>query len=171
MPTVALRAATPADIPLLDAWRHRAGTHSEFEDFGPRPAVDYADLVARDALVTEEGGVLLVVVDQVAIGSVSWHAVLYGPNPESRAWNIGIALQPGSRGRGYGTTAQRRLAEALFATTPVHRVEASTDVRNVAEQRALEKAGFSREGVLRGAQFRRGGWHDLVSYSRLRPDD
>ena len=36
--------------------------------------------------------------------------------------------------------------------------------------RALEKAGFTREGVLRGAQFRRGEWHDLVSYARLRND-
>ena len=41
---------------------------------------------------------------------------------------------------------------------------------NVVEQRALEGAGFSREGVLRGAQWRRGEWHDLVSYARLRTD-
>jgi RimJ/RimL family protein N-acetyltransferase len=52
----------------------------------------------------------------------------------------------------------------------VHRVQASTDVLNVAEQRALERAGFQREGVLRGAQWRRGAFHDLVSYARLRTD-
>ena len=28
-----------------------------------------------------------------------------------------------------------------------------------------------REGVLRGAQWRRGAWHDLVAYSRLRTDE
>jgi RimJ/RimL family protein N-acetyltransferase len=55
----------------------------------------------------------------------------------------------------------------------VNRIEAQTDVDNVAEQRALEKAGFHREGVARGAQFRAGAYHDLVTYSRLRndPDD
>ncbi|MCW2707301.1 MAG: hypothetical protein JWM22_1143, partial [Frankiales bacterium] len=34
----------------------------------------------------------------------------------------------------------------------------------------LERAGFQREGVLRGAQWRQGGWHDLVSFARLRDD-
>ena len=68
------------------------------------------------------------------------------------------------------TGPRRALAAELFATTDVHRVEASTDVENVAEQRALEKAGFVREGIQRGAQFRAGGRHDLVTYSRLRTD-
>jgi aminoglycoside 6'-N-acetyltransferase len=48
------------------------------------------------------------------------------------------------------------------------RVEAQTDVTNLAEQRALEKAGFTREGVLRKAQWRGGAYHDLVVYSKLR---
>jgi RimJ/RimL family protein N-acetyltransferase len=43
-------------------------------------------------------------------------------------------------------------------------------VDNLAEQRALERAGFAREGVLRSAQFRDGRFHDLVLYSRLRSD-
>ncbi|MEO6713505.1 MAG: GNAT family protein, partial [Mycobacteriales bacterium] len=58
----------------------------------------------------------------------------------------------------------------LFATTDVFRIEASTDVENVAEQRSLERAGFTREGVLRRAQFRSGAYHDIVLYSRLRTD-
>ena len=62
------------------------------------------------------------------------------------------------------------VARYLFARHPVNRVEAQTDVENIAEQRALEKAGFVREGVLRGSQFRAGGYHDLVSYSVLRDE-
>jgi RimJ/RimL family protein N-acetyltransferase len=62
------------------------------------------------------------------------------------------------------------LAEYLFRTFPVHRLQASTDVTNVPEQKALERAGFVREGIYRGAQWRQGEWHDLVSYSRLRTD-
>ena len=63
------------------------------------------------------------------------------------------------------------LAEYLLVSFPVHRIEATTDVANVVEQRALTGAGFVREGVLRGAQWRRGAWHDLVAYSRLRTDE
>jgi len=106
--------------------------------------------------------------DGRTVGSVSWHEVHYGPNPESAAWNIGIDLVPEARGQGLGSEAQRLLAQHLFATTAVNRVEASTDVENAAEQGALARAGFTREGVLRGAQFRASRWHDIVVWSVLR---
>jgi len=103
-------------------------------------------------------------------GEVADVAVFHGPNPGSRAFNIGIALLPKHRGHGHGTEAQRQLAAYLFAHTMVERLEASTDVGNLAEQRALERAGFTREGTLRHAQFRDGEFHDMVLYSRLRGD-
>lgn len=74
------------------------------------------------------------------------------------------------RNKGYGSEAQRLLAEYLLQTFPIARVEAETDITNLAEQRALEKAGFVREGVLRKAQWRAGDWHDMVVYSRVRGD-
>ena len=103
-------------------------------------------------------------------GVVSWHRVAYGPTSGSYAWNMGIGLAPSARGHGVGALAQRLLVEWLFASTPVHRIEASTDVTNVPEQKALERAGFTREGVLRSAQERLDGRHDLYSYSILRSD-
>ncbi len=50
------------------------------------------------------------------------------------------------------------------------RIEAGTQPDNLAEQRALEKAGFQREGVLRAVEFRAGRWRDGVLYSRIRED-
>lgn len=43
-------------------------------------------------------------------------------------------------------------------------------VGRATEQRALEKAGFGRESVVRGSLFRVGGWHDLVLFGLLRGD-
>jgi RimJ/RimL family protein N-acetyltransferase len=103
-------------------------------------------------------------------GAVSWHRVSYGATAGSHAWNIGIGLSESTRGHGVGSVAQRLLAEWLLRTTDVDRIEASTDVTNVAEQRALERAGFTREGTLRSAQERADGRHDLYSYSFLRSD-
>jgi len=40
-------------------------------------------------------------------------------------------------------------ADYLLQTLPIARDEAETDITNLAEQRALETAGFVREGVLR----------------------
>lgn len=101
-------------------------------------------------------------------GSVSYHQVAYGPNEGSQAYNIGVTLQPAARGKGFGTEAQYLLSAYLFATYPIMRVKASTDLTNTAEQRALEKARFTHEGVARKAQWRMGEWHDLVMYSKLR---
>jgi RimJ/RimL family protein N-acetyltransferase len=50
----------------------------------------------------------------------------------------------------------------------VTRIGAETEITNIAEQRALEKAGFTREGVIRSVMFRDGQWHDGVTYSILR---
>jgi RimJ/RimL family protein N-acetyltransferase len=90
--------------------------------------------------------------------------------PAAYCWAIGIALLPEARGHGYGTQAQQLLARYLFAHTTAHRIEAVTEAGNLAEQRALEKAGFSREGVSRGAGWRDGHWRDGVTYSLLRTD-
>jgi RimJ/RimL family protein N-acetyltransferase len=43
-------------------------------------------------------------------------------------------------------------------------------VENIAEQRALERIAFRREGVMRGLGFDGGRWHDGVLYARLRDD-
>lgn len=169
---VCLRDVTLDDADLLDTWSADPLVRGAFNDFGlPPKLVDRAAL-AKGPFRNERNGELIVerLEDGRRLGTVSWHAERYGPNDGSAAWNIGISLIAEGRGKGYGTEAQRLLADYLFATTPVDRVEASTDVENLAEQRSLEKGGFIREGVLRGVQFRAGARHDLVNYARLRTD-
>ena len=122
-----------------------------------------------DGYLSHEHG-RLVVVDKSGqtVGGVSFIAVFHGPPPSNRVYNIGIDIDPAHRRRGYGSEAQALLARYLFETYTVERVEASTDVENIPEQRALERAGFTREGVLRHAQWRAGAWHDVCLYSKLR---
>ena len=168
-PRVRLRDITLADADLLDAWD---ADRSEWNDFGmPHDPID-RDAIARGPLRNERNGMMIIerVADGAAIGSVGWHRVMYGPNPQSAAYMVGIELAPDARGQGFGSEAQAQLAAFLFGTTDVHRVEAATDIDNLAEQRSLERAGFRREGVLRGSQFRAGGWHDLVYYALVRDD-
>jgi len=169
---VRLRDLTVEDADLLDRWAENPANVGEFNDFDrEREPVD-RDALARGPLRNEHNGQLMVevVADDRPIGTVGWHRVSYGPNAESGAWNVGIALVPEERGHGYGTEAQVLVAAWLFANTRANRVEAQTDIENVAEQRSLEKAGYTREGVVRGSQFRAGAYHDLVTYSRLRAD-
>jgi RimJ/RimL family protein N-acetyltransferase len=158
-----LREATEADGPMLKLWSG-TGFTGKFNDLGP------LDEDSMQAALQNHRLIVCRSKDDRPIGEVTWNPVRYGPNRRSRAWNIGINLIPAARGRGFGVATQRRLVERLFARGDVHRIEASTDVENVAEQRALSKAGFKREGVIRGAQFRAGRWHDLVLYGCVRED-
>jgi len=158
---VTLRPYTPAD-----AWL-RARADSEFDDFGPA-GVDPGSGLPRSGL--DETGGLVVCADGEPVGSLSWHYTRWGPNAGSRAIMIGIGLMPQARGRGIGTQAQRQLVALIFLHTRIHRVEAATETGNIAEQRALERAGFRREGVIRDSMWRRGGFHDSVLFSRLRSD-
>ena len=63
----------------------------------------------------------------------------------------------------------RRLAARPLGAT-AHRIEASTETANLAERRALEKAGFTAEGVARAIGWRDGQWRDGITYSLLRTD-
>jgi aminoglycoside 6'-N-acetyltransferase len=47
---------------------------------------------------------------------------------------------------------------------------ADTDVGNIAEQRSIERIEFTREGVAREAQWRKGAWHNRAIYSQIRSD-
>jgi RimJ/RimL family protein N-acetyltransferase len=157
---------------MLDAWARDPRDRGGFNDLGQDRSVSL-EALRRGPLRGADRGTLIVerVADGLPIGSVSWHRVSYGPGGRSDAWNMGIDLRPEFRGQGYGTEAQRLLAGWLFANTDLNRVEASTDVENLAEQRSLEKAGFLCEGIQRGAQLRAGAFHDLVTYARLRTDE
>ncbi|MDQ1530874.1 MAG: hypothetical protein QOE37_979 [Microbacteriaceae bacterium] len=168
MSEVRLRPYRAEDLAAFDAEQTVPGS---FEFYGHRPTNALRRRFAENGLLGEDQGHLAVDVDGVGlVGDVGWHAVHHGPGSIARALNIGIQLFAAHRGRGYGTEAQRLIAEYLFSATLIERLEASTDVENIAEQRALTKAGYTREGVLRHAQFRAGAWHDVVLFSRLRGD-
>jgi RimJ/RimL family protein N-acetyltransferase len=169
-PELTLRPVRESDLELLEQAALDAAASGSANWFGFRDAGSIRRRFEADGYLGEDRGHLIVDVGGTPIGNVSWHAVHNGPPPWSRCWNIGISLTPSWRGRGYGGPAQRALAEYLFATTAVMRVEASTRSDNLAEQRALEKAGFSREGILRCAQFQDGHWRDLVLFSIVRAD-
>ena len=62
--------------------------------------------------------------------------------------DIGYVLARAHWGQGYMPEAIRALAAACLGDPGLYRVQATCDTENVASQRALEKAGFEREGRL-----------------------
>lgn len=164
-----LRPVREADLDQFDAWDADPAFAGEYNSFVLSTGGSVRRDVAERRTLDEQHGTLVIVTKAGELaGSIDYRPVSFGPQSGNRAYELGITIAPAHRGRGYGSEAQRLLAAYLFAAYPVERVQASTDITNLAEQRALERAGFTREGVLRRAQFRHGAWHDLVLYSKLR---
>jgi RimJ/RimL family protein N-acetyltransferase len=84
--------------------------------------------------------------------------------------SIGYWTAKGARGRGVATRATRLLARWAVTEGGVERLELTTHPENIASQRVAEKAGFSREGVLREHVRFREGRRDSVMFSLLPGD-
>jgi RimJ/RimL family protein N-acetyltransferase len=163
--SVKLRPVEESDLPQLVRMLWDPSAPGELQWFGFRMA-DARAIERRwheDGLIGDQS-YLAVEADGARAGWVTWRRA--GPY----AVEIGAGLFPEYRGRGIGTEAQAQLVDYLFTTTTVHRLQAGTEVGNIAEQRALERVGFRREGVQRGLYFRAGEWRDSVMYGLLRDD-
>ncbi|NJP96220.1 GNAT family N-acetyltransferase [Nonomuraea sp. FMUSA5-5] len=166
--TVRLRPVEEDDLPFLHRLTSDPDGAGEFQWYGFQDPRRLRRRWEESGMLSDDGGLLIIADGDEAIGFVSWSRQV--ATRISHSWSMGLIVAPEHRGKGHGTHAQKLLARYLFDHSTVNRIEASTEITNVAEQRALEKAGFTREGVLRGAGFRAGQWHDGVLYSMVRAD-
>jgi diamine N-acetyltransferase len=62
------------------------------------------------------------------------------------------------------------MVDYLFLSRDTMRIQASTDARNLASHKVLEKAGFKKDGTMRKYFFLRGELRDVYVYSILREE-
>ena len=132
----------------------RAATLAWMRERGDWSAGDHASWA-----VTDHDGALL--------GSVSVHRI----DRAHRNAEIGYWTTPSARGRGVATLALDAAARFALHTLGLHRVQLLHAVANPASCRVAEKAGFLREGVLRGSyRYGDGLLHDEHLHARLATD-
>jgi RimJ/RimL family protein N-acetyltransferase len=103
-------------------------------------------------------GSLIEATSHQLLGTANWHTVDHAGHG---AWNIGItANSPDITAAGYPL-----VADHLFATTHLERVEATVDADDSPTRNALEAASFRLEGTLRSSTAT-----NLVLYGLLRDD-
>nr|MDT0659198.1 GNAT family N-acetyltransferase [Micromonospora sp. DSM 115978] len=147
---VTLRPLAPADTDFLYALQRLPDVVAT--SVPPVPP-DRAQVAAKCAVA--EGRWLagervdLVILD-AATGEKAGEIGLYYQEPPTGQAMIGYAMTPAWRGRGYATRAAGLLARWAFGSTDIARLIAGTLPTNVGSQRVLERAGFRREGHLRG---------------------
>lgn len=78
---------------------------------------------------------------------------------------------PEARGSSWAAEALRLVSGWGFESIGIQRIGLLVDLDNLASQRTAEKAGFTREGVLRSYEhLPRRGRVDVWSFSRLDTD-
>jgi ribosomal-protein-serine acetyltransferase len=108
------------------------------------------------AIVATAGGELL---GSIALSHFDWG--------DARG-EVGYWLAAAARGRGHATRAVRLICAWGFGALGLERVELQAAVDNPASQRVAERAGFTREAVLRSRWTTYGGErHDMDCFGLL----
>ena len=141
----------------------------DIQDAGNLPPFTREELLANlehvPALAASGRLMPLLVVD-AARAEVLGGGTLHHLDAERGIVEIGYWLFPHARGRGVATRVARILAEHAFSLG-VQRVEAYVNIGNEASDRVVERAGFTREGVVRSLPKPDGTRVDKTLYSLL----
>ena len=92
------------------------------------------------------------------------------PSVTHKFYNLGYWIRVSKQNRGIVSEATRVLAQTAFADLPINRLEILTAIENVPSQKAAEKSGAIREGVLRKRLVIGGRVHDAAIFSFVRED-
>lgn len=100
-------------------------------------------------------------------GDISLHAMQRGAVQTA---NVGYMVDAAFRGRGVATAALRLVVAKAFGELGLHRLDAGAMPSNIGSQRVLEKAGFTRVGVLERFLYVGHAWEDHVTYEIVGAD-
>ena len=116
----------------------------------------------KDGMLSSQFQMLMVELEGQPVGFVTAFFVREG------MVRVGIQLDENCRGQRVGSRAFALLRDYLLENFPLVRLEADTDVDNIAAQKMLERCGLRAEGVLRKYRFHHGSYHDSYLYSYIR---
>ena len=99
------------------------------------------------------------------VGSIS---VSRMDNVHLRTGEMGYYIGQNYWNKGYGSSAVRQIVQYVFDNTDIVRIFAEPYAYNSASCRALEKAGFTFEGLLRTNAFKNGKLVDMKMYAVIK---
>jgi [ribosomal protein S5]-alanine N-acetyltransferase len=115
---------------------------------------------------SDDNGLLLIINEAAAIIG---HIEFFKPVAYLDAYELSYLIYDSSeRGKGVTTEAVGLLTRYLFDTKKVNRLQLVIHPENIASQRVAGKNGFVDEGIMRGAWYHRGQYHDVKVYALLR---
>jgi [ribosomal protein S5]-alanine N-acetyltransferase len=168
---VVLRRLEPGDIP----WVTAACSDRELSRYIPAIPYPYAEadaraFIERSTRAWTEGTAATFVIsnapDGAGLGTIGLHLAA----GDTGLAQVGYWLAREARGRGAATITVQLVSRWAFTALGVDRLSLQTAPENVASQRVAERAGFTREGLLRAWMPTPGGRRHSVMFSLLATD-
>jgi RimJ/RimL family protein N-acetyltransferase len=141
----------------------------ELREAGNLPDFDRGQMLAmlpHLPALAESGRLLPTIALDARSGECVGGGTLHHLDAERSIIEVGYWVLPAARRRRFATRIARLLAEHAFSLGVV-RVAAYVNVGNVASERVLESAGYTREGVVRSMPVPSGARIDKTLFSLL----
>jgi len=167
-----LRPLRLEDVPALATVVRASADHLKPWEPARRP--EHFTEVGQRALVTRLVGTETTVpfVIEAADGELLGRLTLSGVTRGAlQSCSVGYWIRADRLRRGHATRAVRAGLDHAFDVLGLHRVQAETLPENTASQRVLERAGFTRYGVVPEYLRIDGVWRDHVMFQALAGPD
>lgn len=158
---IIIRPLEERDLPILTRWQS-SEFRGAFQECQMESEIERKNQLMENGFCTPQFQMLMIEQDEVASGLIYLNFVREG------LVRLGLVLDPKARGNHLGSRALMLCRDYLLDNFPVVRLEADTDIDNIAAQKVLERCGFCAEGVLRKYRFHHGSYHDSYLYSYIR---
>lgn len=165
-----IRAFERKDLELFAQYRsqERVAKYQSWTDFTYQDAIELFKRMDYSTFGTEGNWYQLAIIAKKTnelVGDLAVHFI------DQDQVEIGFTVSPQHQGKLVATEAVSGFLGYVFEELNKHRVVATTDVKNTASYRLLEKLGFRREGHFIQNIFFKGAWGDEYQYALLRSEE
>lgn len=165
---VRLRLVREADLERMYDFHEDIRNRGEFYPVGVSGWPAFRDRYEKTGFWEQKEGTLIIAGDGDAMLG---HIEFFGTVGYLDEIELGYILYSSDNaGRGIATEAVRLLSGYLFGRLKVNRIRLVIHPGNAASRRVAEKAGFTFEGVSRGAWYHQGRNHDVEIWALLRDE-
>lgn len=166
-----LRAWKQEDVPSLALHINNINIWNNIRDGVPHPYTEEDASTYIKKINTEHKGLeenLAIDIDGKAVGGIGF---IMGSDIERITAEIGYWLGEEYWGRGIMTSVVKEAVKYAFENLPVIRIYAGVFEYNTPSMRVLEKAGFTKEAILRKAAIKNGKIIDLHYYALIKEEE
>ena len=157
---VRLSIVEKRDLPILLKWDNNVDFRGQFEN--PKQET-MADLEKLYDNIKDAQWFFIEKKDETKVGFIA-HFL------SASETEIGYNIVPNEQNKGYAGEAIQIIVDYLFLSKDIVRIQAKAGAENIKSWKALEKAGFKREGILRRTFYCRGKWRNDSIYSIIREE-